>query len=293
MGTRIQSLTEVGHGKAARFLEAKTYQDNLGELEANGYFFLGGFWVMKAGRRRFMDVWMGGCFVWTILFCGGKVWEGKKFRGCLHPSNKVPSKIENRRETCSSLEIPMTFWVPKTKHPKWGALSLSQNFPLSPMELTLWEKVGVDGGEDFQKFTSLGWRIEKLDENQGLSGSNLLGPPCHGGETTIGWSKNAEVERKIGAWWSYTLQVRDVSIIGWWWILMYNMYEYYSTPVPLRYKVWHFVHRRGEWYTSSSGFTTVFTTQWGLGTWSLVLVVCHCNNLALAEQTKYWGHAVK
>lgn len=60
--------------------------------------------------------------------------------------------------------------------------------------------MGVDGGEDFQKFTSLGWRIEKLDENQGLSGSNLLGPPCHGGETAIGWSKNAEIERKIGAW---------------------------------------------------------------------------------------------
>ena len=60
--------------------------------------------------------------------------------------------------------------------------------------------MGVDGGEDFQKFTSLGWRIEKLDENQGLSGSNLLGPPSHGGETTIGWSKNAEIERKIGAW---------------------------------------------------------------------------------------------
>ena len=149
MGTRIQSLTEVGHGKATRFLEAKTYQDNLGELEANGYFFLVGS-VGKAGRRRFMDVWMGGCFVWTILFCGGKVWAAKSSEAVFTLQTK---SLQNRRETFSSLAIPMTLWVPKTKHPKWGALNLSQNFPLSPMELTLWEKVGVDGGEDFQKWT--------------------------------------------------------------------------------------------------------------------------------------------
>lgn len=60
MGTRIQSLTEVGHGKATRFLEAKTYQDNLGELEANGYF----FWVFsELWRQEGEGLWM---FEWEV-----------------------------------------------------------------------------------------------------------------------------------------------------------------------------------------------------------------------------------
>lgn len=52
------------------------------------YSFLGGFWVGKAK--------VFGCLNGRSLclndFCGGKVWETKKF-GCLDPSNKVPSKI--------------------------------------------------------------------------------------------------------------------------------------------------------------------------------------------------------
>lgn len=73
MGTRIQSLTEVGHGKATRFLEAKTYQDDLGELEANGYI----FWVgSELWRQEGEGLWM---FEWEVALFERYFSVGGKF----------------------------------------------------------------------------------------------------------------------------------------------------------------------------------------------------------------------
>ena len=47
----------------------------------------GGLWVGK--RMEEEGLWM---FEWEVAL-GGKVWEMKMFRGCLDPSNRVPSKI--------------------------------------------------------------------------------------------------------------------------------------------------------------------------------------------------------